>query len=158
MLIEAGQCPADDRAVIGAIIESVSDRIDIERWCNFSYEIDEDAGGAPDSFLFSFLAARGPSSPLATVTSGSAGKRPTGPQLGLQHRAGQKAALQLREAGIELPGGWSWVQDHPRRGLVVELPSPVAAPAITDWLLRAMAVLNRAPTTGTMLYEVFESR
>jgi len=47
----------------------------------------------------------------------------------------------LRERGIDVPAGWTVVQDNPKRGLVVR-PSVDAGPAdVLEWLLRATAAL-----------------
>ena len=42
--------------------------------------------------------------------------------LGIEHDAGRFAATQLADAGVPLPSGWRRLGDHPRRGLVLELP------------------------------------
>ena len=153
VLIEAGAIAAGDLGTVAVVIGQVLDTEGAERWCNLTLEADEDAGPAHgDSALFSFLAARGPSSPLATVMCDGAGSI----EIGIQHRAGVKAADQLADAGVERSDGWVVRQDHPRRGLVLWLPEGAGAESVAMWIIRSMDALNRAPTTGRITYEVFE--
>lgn len=156
MLVEAGTVAAVDRLALVGVVRSALTGGDIERWCNISLIVDEDDPQAtPDSPLFGLLAARGPASPLATVMGATVGRKATPPQLGLQHKAGQKAAIQLTDAGLDLPDGWQWLQDHPRRGLIIVLPGGDCSVELIDWLLPAMNLLNRAPVTGSLGYELF---
>ncbi len=159
MVRDAGRFTVTDLDAAHSVLREVFEERtgDTHRWCNLSFEVDEELAPEPDSVLFGFLAARGPSSPLTTVMSARGGKRPHGPQLGIQHRAGPRCAEQLREASLELPDGWRVVQDHPRRGLVVALPDSTTVEEIAAWVLPAMHILNRAPTTDGVLYEVFEA-
>ena len=155
MLTEAGTIePGDLRAVTTLLEQLLAGGDDGERWCNLTLEIDEHAtSGTSDSVLFSFLAARGPSSPLATVMRADAHLI----EIGLQHRAGVKAADQLADAGLERPEDWTVRQDHPRRGLVLAVPAGTPPPEIAAWIVRAMDELNRAPTTGRLRYERYET-
>jgi len=162
MLVESGKVSNADPRELAGVIRTMFELAAPERWANIQFEVDEDHPAAtPDSPLFSLLAARGPSSPLATVMAATtSGKHPQPAQIGLQHRAGQKAVSQLVEAGVVIPDDWQWVQDHPRRGLIVQLPEidGTGAESMTDWLLSAMQLLNRSPTTGHVLYELHTGR
>lgn len=120
-------------------------------WCNLSFAA-PDEGEADDSALFGFLAARGPSNPLATVMAATRGRRPKPIQVGIQHRAGTKAAAQLREAALQLPPGSRVAQDHPRRGLVVEWPENAEVATLIAWLFPAMRVLGRTSVTDDVDY------
>lgn len=127
-------------------------------WCNFVFEpiVDEDA--PEESPLFGFLAARGPANPLATVMAAQPGKRDKPAEIGIQHRAGTKAAAQLREAELLLPEGATVAQDHPRRGLVVRWPENAETATLIAWLFPSMRVLGRAMTTNDVLYECTDVR
>lgn len=151
MISRSGRIAADD---LEAVAELLTDVLD-ERgtWCNLVFEPLEDDEGPEDSALFSFLAARGPSNPFATIMAGDDGKRSSSAQVGIQHRAGTKAAAQLREEALFLPEGARVRQDHPRRGLVVEWPTDSNVATLVGWLLPAMRLLGRAPTTNSILYE-----
>lgn len=155
-MIEAGAIGRGDVAAVTAVVASTlgagREAGDGERWCNLTFEVDEDSDGG-DSPLFSFLAARGPSSPLVTVMRSGGGPV----EVGIQHRAGVKAMAQLVEAGVDRGADWVVRQDHPRRGLVLAVPADVEAAAVAEWIVRSMDALNRAPTTGRITYEVFEA-
>ena len=55
--------------------------------------------------------------------------------LGIEHDAGRFAATQLADAGVPVPSGWRRLGDHPRRGLVLELPDGTEPAVVLDWLL-----------------------
>ena len=122
-------------------------------WCNFVFEPIEDDDIPDESALFGFLAARGPANPLATIMAARPGKRPKPAEIGIQHRAGTKAAAQLRDANLLLPEGATVSQDHPRRGLVVRWPENAETATLIAWLFPSMRVLGRSPTTNDVLYE-----
>ncbi len=123
------------------------------RWCNLFFEPIEDDSIPPESPLFGFLAARGPANPLATIMTP---KKDVDYQLevGIQHRAGTKAAAQLKEAELYGPTTARVVQDHPRRGLVVKWPQEQDMAALAGWLFPAMRELARAPSTNAILWEL----
>jgi hypothetical protein len=123
-------------------------------WCNFFFEPIDDGEMPDESPLFGFLAARGPANPLATLMVPKIGKRAKLAEVGIQHRAGTKAAAQLRESELFLPDGATVVQDHPRRGLVVRWPENAETATLITWLFQAMRVLSRANTTNDVLYEM----
>lgn len=147
----AGRFPAHDMSqaedLLARVLHAESS------WCNLRYEPVEEDEQSPESALFGFLAARGPANPLATVMAATSGRRPRPIEVGIQHRAGVKAAAQLREAELFVPDGARVAQDHPRRGLVVEWPDTAEVSVLAAWLFPAMRVLGRAPTTDTVLYE-----
>lgn len=156
MLQDAGRFEQTDLAAFERVLDAVlgPERSTTERWANLSLEIDEDRY-VEDNVLFSVVAARGPSAPLATVTAPIGGKRPQAAAVGIQHRAGTKALEQLHEAGVVQPEIWRLVQDHPRRGLVLAIPADAPVPEVAKWLLDAMTVLNRAPVLSGVTYETY---
>ncbi|MGI9605941.1 MAG: hypothetical protein ACR2P0_07350 [Acidimicrobiales bacterium] len=156
MLVDVGRVEASGLASLTELVAWVLDAGAGSRWCNLDLEVDEDQHSG-DSVLFGFLAARGPSSPFATVMSAERGKRPRPPEIGVQHRAGPKSVAQLASAGVTVPEGWFVRQDHPRRGLVVEVGEDTSAPTLTSWVLEVMFALNRAETTGAFRFEIHEA-
>ena len=124
-------------------------------WINFEPEVPDDTE-VPGPGLFAFMSARGPSVPLATWVPAHANRRgrilPA--TLGLQHPSGTRAAARLAEKGLERPASWRVTQDHPKRGLVVQVPAPDggaaggAEAAELEWLLRATELLSMVPPTG----------
>lgn len=111
----------------------------------------DDVGGLPgtapvNAGLFGWLSGRGPAVPVATWVPGSVTRRGTEPDsIGIQHGAGPRAFARLAEAGVAVPAGWRRLGDHPRRGLVVELPDGTDPQVALDWCLAACAVLSPAP-------------
>jgi hypothetical protein len=77
-------------------------------------------------------------------------------RVGLQHAGGPRVVATLRDRQVALPEGWRVVQDHPRRGLVVKLPTGADDADVLDWLIRAAAALCTVPSTGRWRAEVFE--
>ena len=78
--------------------------------------------------------------------------------LGVQHAAGTRIVARLDELGFALPPGWRWVQDHPRRGLVVVTPPGAPADEQLRWLTGIGAALCTVPITGDWLASVYEGR
>ncbi len=68
--------------------------------------------------------------------------------VGLQHAAGPRLAWKLRDIGLPLPDGWRVTQDHPRRGLVAQVPADAEDQAVMEWLLAAATFACTVPTTG----------
>jgi len=68
--------------------------------------------------------------------------------VGLQHASGPRVAVRLRDLGAPLPDGWRITQDHPRRGLVAQVPADADDRAVIDWLLRAAVLVCTVPVTG----------
>lgn len=99
---------------------------------------------------FAFLAGPSHEVPTATWVPGRHGSRgetkPT--TIGLQHAAGRRLAWRLADLGVPLPDGWRVTQDHPRRGLVVSVPSSADPHAVVTWLLQLADVVCVVPSTG----------
>jgi hypothetical protein len=156
MLQDAGRFEVTDEAAAAMVVEWAlgSAPTPSARWSNLTLEVDEERF-IPDNVMFSIVAARGPSVPMATVTAATSGKREEPAAVGIEHRAGTKAGVQLREAGMETPPEWRLVQDHPRRGLVFTLPAEVDTTVLARWILDALRVLNRAPVLSGVTYESY---
>ena len=78
--------------------------------------------------------------------------------VGVQHATGPRVAARLASLGVAVPEGWRWVQDHPRRGLVVR-PGLGTLPADQlHWLLAAGTALSGVPLTGRWRALVYEGR
>jgi len=68
--------------------------------------------------------------------------------VGLQHASGPHVAWRLRDLGQPVPVGWKITQDHPRRGLVAEVPADADNGAVVGWLLRAATSVSQVEMTG----------
>lgn len=115
--------------------------INLHPWVDDDDELPTVAAG-----LIAWLRARGPTVPEATFVPGEVRRRRTDPHsIGIQHPSGPKARQSLAGKGIEIPEGWRVRSDHPRRGLVVELPDDVDVGDVLAWLLRASNALSGTP-------------
>ncbi|MGA8296374.1 MAG: hypothetical protein WB770_04970 [Acidimicrobiales bacterium] len=63
-------------------------------------------------------------------------------RLGISHVSGLRAVSQLRSLGTPVPENWAVEQDHPLRGLVLQLPSEEANERVLEWALGAARALN----------------
>ena len=115
----------------------------------------EDDEGSPDASparagLFAFAMARGPRVPISTWVPGEISPKRTEPDsLGIQHGAGPKALRRLLAAGVTPPEGATLLSDHPRRGLVLGLPSGTDPAELLAWLFAASDVLATDPLPDT---------
>jgi hypothetical protein len=117
-------------------------------WLNVSPGLDMDVPPPGRSGLGQLFGSRGPTVPLGTWTPARKREPATA---GVEHGEGPKAAEALELRGSPVPQGWRVVQDHPKRGLVVAMPTPEGAEALDSvlvWLLRATAALCSWPRTG----------
>jgi hypothetical protein len=119
-------------------------------WLNLSpgLDVDVDDAPAPRGALGSLFSSRGPTVPLGTWTPA---QRRDPSTVGIQHGEGPKAVGMLAEWGAPVPEGWRVLQDHPKRGLVVVVPSTTEAgelDRVLAWLLRAAGALCSWPRTG----------
>jgi hypothetical protein len=118
-------------------------------WINVEPVIEEEHEPPPPG-PFAFLGGSTHFVPTITwmpgkrAADGSA--KPT--TVGLQHASGPRVAWRLRDAGCPLPEGWRITQDHPRRGLVAQVPADADNRMVIDWLLRAAALVCTVPSTG----------
>lgn len=93
--------------------------------------------------------------PVCTWVPGKSGRRGVEPDtIGVEHASGPKALARLASQDLPLPAQWRWVQDSPRRGLVVRPPLDTAHVEVLDWLLRAGALLTTVPLTGEWQAEI----
>ena len=118
-------------------------------WINIEPVIDEEhQPDAPGPFAF-----LGGSTHLVPVVTWMPGRRQPGratrpTTVGLQHASGPRVAWRLRDLGQPLPEGWRVTQDHPRRGLVAEVPADADNATVIGWLLRAATTVCQVEMTG----------
>ena len=126
-------------------------------WVNFEPAVEVEDVAAAGSGTFALFSGRGPIVPLATWTPAKTprrGRREPA-MIGLQHPAGSKAKPLLAQHGHPVPDGWTVVQDHVRKGLVVALPDDVAAAEALGWVLRAARLLSTIPLGGQWRASVY---
>jgi hypothetical protein len=80
---------------------------------------------------------------MCTWIPGSHSRRKyTEPTLGITHVTGHRVFGELRLLGTPIPQNWVVDQDHPRRGLVVRVPSEEPQEHVLTWALDALAALS----------------
>jgi hypothetical protein len=75
--------------------------------------------------------------------------------VGVEHASGTKAANRLRDLGHAVPSSWRVRQDHPKRGLVVEIPASVPPAESLAWLLAAAVLLTTLELDQRWLAEIY---
>lgn len=113
---------------------------------------DEDRPPEP-SRVGRWFSGKGPAIPLATFVPGGAGASHT---VGISHGTAGKVAARLAAAGLRLPDGSKVTQDHPKRGLVAEVPATGELDVVARFLLEAAAMVSVVPTTDTWRAEIYE--
>ncbi len=146
----------DGRAPVVAIMVELA-ALPGTGWVNFDAGVDKDVPVPSRSLLGGLIGARGPDLPHCSWVP-----EPNSPtSIGIQHGSGPRAARRLTEAGLAPPPSWQLRQDHPRRGLVVEVPAgsaPAAQEEVLDWLLRAARALSTVPLSGFWLATVHRKK
>ncbi len=137
---------ADDPELYGHMVE-------VEKtatgWINIEPIIAEEHE-PPEPGPFAFLGGSTHKVPIVTWMPGrhqsDGTTKPT--TVGLQHAAGTHVAWKLRDLGLPLPATWKVTQDHPRRGLVAQVPADADNKEVMVWLLQAGTVTCQVPSTG----------
>jgi hypothetical protein len=99
-------------------------------------ELDDLRARSPHPIVRAFQKAGAPI-PLGTVA-----RTAPGLSIGLEHGHGARALPFLREHDLAKPDDWKLKQDHPRRGLVFEVPATTDLEAAVRWILRAAKLLG----------------
>ena len=118
-------------------------------WINVMPVIEEEHEPPPPG-PFAFLGGSTHHVPTVTWMPGKRGADGTAQPttVGLQHASGPRVAWRLRDLGSPLPEGWRVTQDHPRRGLVAQVPADADSRMVIGWLLRAATLVCEVPSTG----------
>jgi hypothetical protein len=159
----AGSAPqrlAVRRSDLSPLVEAVAAQAAAGRgWINLAPDVGDGEGGGGQQPARSggWFSARGPAVPHATLVPGRTRRRgrvePA--RVGIEHGRGPRAVAQLAASGHPVPTGWRVRQDHPRRGLVVEVAADAPAALVVDWLVGAAARLSEVPTGDAWLAEVW---
>ena len=64
--------------------------------------------------------------------------------VGLEHPHAAKAIPYLRDNGVLTPREWKIKQDHPRRGIVLEVAADTAPVMLITWIVDAARLLSAA--------------
>lgn len=146
--------PTDPAAAV-ARMRTLAERH--QGWVNLHPIVEEDELPKNSIGFFAWVAAKGPEIPQATWVAGQVRRRGLEPDsIGLQHPGGQKARIRLGELGLPIPEGWRLRADHPRRGLVVELPEGTDPGTAVAWLLPAAMALSSIRLPERWVAAVYE--
>ncbi len=146
--------PADEPAPVVAALEGLV--VEGGGWINLFPEVMEgDVERVTPSAVGLLFRAAGPPIPQGTIIAPTRGRRGGKPgQIGLTHGVGTKVLPRLAASGIARPEGWSMVQDHVRRGVVLRVDEGFDAGLVVTWALRAATAMCPVPVTGGWLAEV----
>ena len=130
---------------LGTVVDRMSQLADAGAgWINLQPAVDPDDVPPAPTGLFAVFSGRGPEVPLCTWVAGERRKGKQGkPSVGIQYASGTKAAARLADAGVAVPTEWRVVQDHPKRGLAIQVPIEASHEDVLRWLLRAGDALAR---------------
>ena len=147
--------PLEPEEVVARMAGMVERR---QGWINFEPKIPDDLEPPTSGAFTGLFSNRGPAIPLCTWTAPARSRKGVvGPQsIGIQHERGTRARDRLAEVNVAVPEGWIVRGDHPKRGLVVELPAETDVAMVLDWLLAAGEVLVMLPITGRWSAVVYE--
>jgi hypothetical protein len=118
-------------------------------WINLlpGVTVEEEATVSPSPFAIFFN--RQPPVTMCTLMPPRPARRSTdGVTIGVMHPTGGRAIARLKDAGVDLPGGWAVTQDHARRGLLVRAAHGTAEADIIGWAIASGTALCREPMTG----------
>lgn len=147
----------DDSAVVLASMERLAERH--RGWLNLQPGIREEDAPPPATGLGLLFSTTVHEVPVCTWVPGHLGRHGLEPDsVGVQHATGTRVVARLAGLGVPLPEGWRWVQDHPRRGLVVRTPVGTPHAEQLTWLLEAGTVLATVPLTGDWRALVYAGR
>jgi hypothetical protein len=127
-----------------AVMADLANRRD--GWVNLQPAVPEEDLPPPPSGFGALFPSPSFDVPLGTWMPGRDAEAPD--SVGLQHAAQRKVAGPLAGLELTIPEGWVLRQDHPRRGLVIDLPPGTPPAAVLGWLIPAATALCLLPLTG----------
>ncbi len=147
-----------DPADLGRLLEVVA-WLSAHRdgWLNLlpGVERSDEPVEAPGPFAI-FGSARPPVSMCTWMPPGKGRRSLDEVTVGIMHGLGRRVVPDLQAAGLPVPPGWRVWGDHPRRGLVVRIPTTAPNRQVLDWTLAAGGRLCDVPMTGSWQAEVHQ--
>ncbi len=126
-------------------------------WVNLRPQADEYDRQINPGIVASIFRVRGPDLPLMSWVIPRPSKTlPEVDLLGILHPQGQQLSKRFGEFGLELPSSWRVKQDHPNRGLVLEIPANQEPRAILTWLVGCGQALSTVELNGYWTLEAHE--
>lgn len=145
-----------ERSDTGVILARMSEAAvtrDGRRWMNMVPDVDPDDVPSSQGLLGAAFSGRGQAIPEGTWVPPATGRRGITPaSLGIGHGQGRDALQFLAERGVVVPTGWTPRQDHPKRGIVIDLPETEGAlEAVLGFLMRALEALSPVECDGRFI-------
>lgn len=130
----------DDTAEVVAALSALRDGewVNIEPFVH-ERDLDELRERTPHPLVRMFMKAGAPI-PLGTIIRHDAVW-----SIGLEHPHAARAIPHLRAQGVPTPAAWKVKQDHPRRGIVLEVAVGAPPAEFITWIVGAGRVLGGVP-------------
>jgi len=130
----------DDPAEVVAAVGGLRDGewVNIEPYVD-EHDLEELRERTPHPLVRMFMKAGAPI-PLGTIM-----RTGTVLSIGLEHPHAARAIPYLRDSGVSTPREWKTKQDHPRRGIVLEVATTTAPEELIAWIIGAGRVLGAVP-------------
>ncbi len=112
-------------------------------WINLIPKITDDDERPTSLGFFTLFGGGGTGVTMCTWVPGSHDQRGRNqPSLGITHVTGHRVVAELQSLAVPIPETWLVEQDHPRRGLVLRVPSDEPHEQVLAWALRAVGALR----------------
>ena len=114
-------------------------------WINLIPRINDEDDRPTSLGFFTLFSGGSTGATMCTWVPGSHNRRGlVQASLGITHVTGHRVFAELQSLAVAIPKTWIVDQDHPRRGLVLRLPSDEPNEQVLKWALRAVGALSTA--------------
>ncbi|HWD23924.1 MAG TPA: hypothetical protein VG368_00525 [Acidimicrobiales bacterium] len=138
--IERIEFGRDDVSKVTESMKRLADARD--GWINLVPKIVDREPHSTSLRFFTLFGGGGSGMTMGTWIPGSRDQRgPTAARLGITHVMGRRL-LGGEAPAVQIPTSWSIEQDHPRRGLVAQIPLEEALAGVLEWTLRTITALT----------------
>ena len=111
-------------------------------WFNIEPDVDERSVHTGSIFWKAF-SSRGPRIPQFTWTSATDRKGNFQPsEIGLTHPTGIAVLDRIKSFQINVPNEWQLIQDHPKRGIVFQLPETYDPEEVVEFATSVIPVVS----------------
>ena len=118
-------------------------------WINLIPRISDDDDRPTSLRFFTLFSGGSTGDTMCTWIPGSHNRRGlVQPTLGIADATGRRVFAELPLLDVPIPQTWIVEQDHPRRGLILRVPSDEPGEEVLIWALRAAGALLALPIRG----------
>ena len=118
-------------------------------WFNIEPDVDERSIHTGSIFWKAF-SSRGPRIPQFTWTSATDRKGNYQPsEIGLTHPTGIAVLERIKSFQINIPDEWRLIQDHPKRGIVIQLPATYVSEEVVMFATSVIPVVSPFEFAGS---------